>query len=101
MHQFMFKKRKGFKFIELPDGKFQFTWADHPNGPLLIMYSAEGKRIEVSYVDWGKIKNSNEYMLTPKTWHGKHKKGAEWAGWGKREAREAYRKYRILQANKL
>jgi hypothetical protein len=94
----MFKKRKGFRFIELPDGKFQFSWST--NGTL-IMYAEDGKRIDITYDDWGKIKNSNEYMLTPKTWHGKHKKDACFGGWGKREVREAYRKYKVLQANKL
>jgi hypothetical protein len=41
----MFKKRKGFRFIELPDGKFQFSWST--NGTL-IMYAEDGKRIDIT-----------------------------------------------------
>lgn len=95
----MFKKRKGFRFIELPDGKFQFSWSS--NG-LLIMYAEDGSRIDVPCNVWWDIKNSNEYMLNPQTWHGKNKKrDACYATWGKREVREAYRKYKVIQNNKL
>lgn len=94
----MFKKRKGFRYIELDDGKFQFNFST--NG-LLVMYAEDGSRIDINLDIWWKIKNSNEYMLNPITWHGKHKRDACFGGWGKREVREAYRKYKILEKSKL
>lgn len=94
----MFKKRKGFRYIELDDGKFQFSWST--NGTL-IMYAEDGSRIDINREVWWSIKNSNEYMLNPITWHGKHKHEACYGGWGKREVREAYRKYKILEKSKL
>lgn len=66
------------------------------------MYSEEGIRYDIYYETWCKIKDSNEYLLASGTWHGKHKKKkAEWAGWGKREVREAWRKYKVLKNNKI
>lgn len=94
----MFKKRKGFRYIELPDGRFQFSWST--NGTL-ILYSEDGLRIEIKSDLWWKIKNSNEYELNPLTWHGKRKRDACYGGWGKREVREMYRKYKVFNAHKL
>lgn len=87
------KKRKGFALIDLDGQKFQFNWADNPDGPLLIMYDSEGKKYELSSRVWNSVETSQEYLSKPQTWHGKHKKEASWASWGKREVREIWRKY--------
>ncbi len=97
----LMKRRKGFGKINI-DGKiFQFNWADTPNGPTLVMYGEDDKKIEIPYDIWRFYSESDEYRSGLQkygewflhTWHGKHKKGPEWGGWGKREARELYSKY--------
>jgi hypothetical protein len=85
------KSRKGFAKISINGEKFLFNWANNPDGPMLIMYASDSEKIEIPYTIWEKYPNSKKY--DHKTWHGKHKKGAEWGVWGKREAREMYFKY--------
>jgi len=93
------KKRKGFATIDIDGIKFLFNWADNPDGPMLVMYNEHDAKIEMPYRIWHLYPDSDEYTVHTKrnwqgrTWHGKHKKGASWAGWGKREAREMYFKY--------
>jgi hypothetical protein len=99
------KRRKGFGKININGEIFQFNWADNPDGPMLVMYDKHDKKLELSYEFWCKYDESDEYKskldsITLKGnvqyfhhWHGKHKRGPEWGGWGKREAREMYRKY--------
>ncbi len=86
--------RKGFGKINI-DGKiFQFNWANTPDGPLLVMYDEDNKKIEIPYDIWRFYSESEEYLSRKNdVWHGKHKKGPEYGGWGKREAREMYLKY--------
>lgn len=100
------KKRKGFGKINIDGEKFLFNWADNPNGPLLVMYDQNDRKIEIDFEIWRQYPDSDEYhsglpsitifneTFYIKTWHGKHKRGPEWGGWGKREAREIYRKWR-------
>jgi hypothetical protein len=88
------KRRKGFAKIVIDDREFLFNWADVEGGPILILYDEHDRKIEIQSQIWGLYPDSKEYLSKKShTWHGKHKKGAEWAGWGKREAREMYRKY--------
>lgn len=97
------KNRKGFGKININGNKFLFNWADNPDGPMLVMYDENDRKIEIPYGIWHRYPDSEEYtnglpVLFGKykvsTWHGKHKKGPEWGGWGKREAREMYFKYK-------
>jgi len=61
---------------------------------MLIMYLSDKQKIEIPYMIWKNYPDSKEYLSEDTvTWHGSHKKGPEWAGWGKREAREMYFKY--------
>lgn len=95
------KSRKGFGKIDINGKKFLFNWADNPDGPMLVMYDENDCKIEIPYHIWDKYPDSEEYTSGLKnlfgdvvsTWHGKHKRGPEWGGWGKREAREMYFKY--------
>lgn len=99
------KSRKGFGKLTIGNRKFLFNWAITLKGPTLIMYNEDDIKIEIPYEIWDKYPNSEGYTSGLKiwqlngkkyytnTWHGKHKKGPEWGGWGKREAREMYFKY--------
>jgi hypothetical protein len=96
------KKRKGFAFININGNKFLFNWARTEHGPMLVLYTIHNFKIEIPYHVWERYPDSDEYTsglhvdkLGRKfeTWHGKHKKGAEWGIWGKRQAREMYFKY--------
>jgi hypothetical protein len=96
------KNRKGFAKININGKKFLFNWANNPEGPMLIMYASDTLKFEIPFIIWKNYPESEEYLskytkigkeYVPPTWHGKHKKGAEWGSWGKREAREMYFKY--------
>lgn len=96
------KSRKGFGKIDINGKKFLFNWANNPDGPMLVMYDSDGKKIEIPYHIWEKYPDSEEYTkglntlfnkYKVPTWHGKHKRGPEFGGWGKRQAREMYFKY--------
>ena len=89
------KNRKGFGKIDIDGKKFLFNWAKNldGDGPLLVMYDEDDNKVEIPYSIWNIYPDSDEYTSGPGTWHGKHKRGPEWGGWGKRQAREMYRKY--------
>ncbi len=88
------KNRKGFGKLDINGKKFLFNWVNHTDGPMLIMYLSDKQKIEIPYMIWKNYPHSKEYLSKDiVTWHGSHKKGPEWAGWGKREAREMYFKY--------
>jgi hypothetical protein len=91
------KNRKGFGKIDINGKKFLFNWARNPDGPMLVMYDANDLRFEIPYKIWNDYPNSEEYTKGQSvywpSWHGKHKNGPEWGGWGKRQAREMYFKY--------
>lgn len=92
------KKRKGYGRIFINGQTFQFNWADNPSGPTLFLYDCDNRKIEIPYSTWLAYPDSEEYSNKEfRTWHGKRKKGAEWAGWGKRETREMYFKYLKLK----
>lgn len=88
------KKRKGFGKIVLDEKQFQFNWSTVPN---LILYDENDRKIVIEIEVWNNVPESEEYLKRPyRAWHGKHKKGPEYGGWGKREAREIYRKWKLL-----
>ena len=91
------RKRKGFGKIILDGEEFQFTWSTVPS---LILYDKDDKKIAIdAKTVWPTVHTSKEYLkngLEHQTWHGKTKKGPEYGGWGKREAREIYRKWKEL-----
>ena len=96
------KNRKGFGKININGKKFLFNWANNPDGPMLIMYASDTQKFVIPISIWDRYPDSEEYtsgLHVDKmgwkfpTWHGKHKKGPEFGGWGKREAREMYFKY--------
>jgi hypothetical protein len=88
----LFKKRKGFRFIVIDGEPFQFNWTSNHD---LIMYDINQTKYTIPYEMWRTSDDSDEYKTTglPRTWHGKHKKGACFGGWGKAEAAEMFRKY--------
>jgi hypothetical protein len=90
----LFKKRKGFRNIVIDGEMFQFNWADHPDGPMLILYNVSGQKIEISYSFGVEHVNPN---FRNDTWHGKHKKEACFGGFGKPEAAELYRTYKKIK----
>lgn len=95
------KHRGKFGQIDIDNKIFKFTWARHFNDTILVLYNEEDKKIEISYKIWSLYPDSEEYTsglhafykYKLVTWHGKHKKGPEFAGYGKRQARELYFKY--------
>jgi hypothetical protein len=88
------KSRKGFCKIDINGKKFLFNWANNPDGPMLVMYYKNDRKIEIPFHIWVKYPDSEEYSKRETdVWHGKHKRGPEWGCWGKREAREMYFKY--------
>lgn len=92
------KRRKGFGKINIEGELFQFNWATHLTGPILILYNKLNKKIEIPTSVWELIPDSDEYKtLNILNWHGKHKQGPEYGYYGKRQARELYLKYKILQ----
>lgn len=100
-----FKKRKGFGNIVIDQEMFKFNWANTDNGPLLILYNTDGLKIEIPYTVWtNSVEHCQEFLNTKShqchTWHGKHKKGPCFGRWGKAEAAEMYRKYKISQETK-
>ena len=93
------KNRKGFGKININGKIFQFNWARNYN---LVLYTSDNVKIVIPSDIWDRYPDSEEYtsglhLLFNKykvpTWHGKHKRGPEWGGWGKRQAREMYFKY--------
>jgi hypothetical protein len=98
----LFKKRKGFRNIVIDGQMFQFNWADNPDGPCLILYGIDQKKLEIPHSVWDNDRDhSQTYLSAPTntnyhTWHGKHKKGACFGSWGKPEAAELYRKWKKL-----
>lgn len=94
----LFKKRKGFGFIVIDGEQFQYNWAENHR---LILYNIQGKKIEIPYEVWKNDNHSEIYLKTKshgmhRTWHGKNKRGPNFAGWGKAEAAEMYRKFKKL-----
>ena len=96
------KSRKGFCKIDINGKNFLFNWANNPDGPMLVMYDKQDRKIEIPFHIWVKYPDSDEYTkglhtlfnkYKVPTWHGKHKRGPEFGGWGKRQAREMYFKY--------
>jgi hypothetical protein len=96
------KHRKGFGKIDINGKKFLFNWAKNPNGPMLVMYDSNNRKIEIPRHVWDRYPDSDEYTSGLhvdklgwkfETWHGKHKQGPEWGVLGKRQAREMYFKY--------
>lgn len=78
------KKRKGFGLINIDGKTLQFNWAKTPNGPILFIYDGN-KRLDFK----------PPYDLSEATtWHGKHKDGPEWGGYGKKQVREIYLKHK-------
>lgn len=87
-------KRKNFGKIVLDETLFHFSWARTKRGPALILYNLDsGGKLEIPDHIWSTCPDSAEYSSKPVTWHGKHKRGPEFGGYGKRQARELYRKY--------
>lgn len=89
------KKRKGFGKIILDGKQFQFNWSTVPN---LVLYDEDDRKIVIESEVWNHVPDSEEYLKRPphSVWHGKHKRGPEHGGLGKREAREIYRKWKEL-----
>ena len=88
-----FKKRTGFGKIVMPDLKtYQFNWSSNYD---LVLYSEDGNKIVLNPFNspFKEMPDSLEYQNSDPTWHGKRKTGPEFAGWGKKEARELFRKY--------
>ena len=93
------KNRKGFGKININGKIFQFNWARNCN---LVLYTSDNVKIVIPSDIWDRYPDSDEYKAglhdlfnkyKVPTWHGKHKRGPEWGGWGKRQAREMYFKY--------
>lgn len=94
------KLRKGFGKININGQTFLFNWAKSLEGLKLVMYCKNDSKIEIPHSVWLGFNNSAEYLRRQNgVWHGKHKKGPEFGGFGKREARELY--FKFLQFKEL